>query len=358
MSPEQLLGDPVDARTDVYSLGCILYQMLTGRPAFAAESREQMIRRRLHEAPPHIRDVMPELPRRLDTTIVHMLARSPKDRMHTAAEAREALDPALLLGGWDPGNMTVPSPVATMGPYRNDPSLQPTMPMPKVRPNPKRVALGTVVGAVLLLGGLAVMQRMNFGGSNAAAAPTVALQAPPKAPAPAADSAQQVAVVPAADTTTKQAKTTKRDTGRGATKKPSSPARPGATLPATLNVPAASASAVPPVNPFDASVRNLAEMVINKDTAALFDAYPLDADQRQNLRNLYAKNRPIKIDQITVPTPSQHDGHATGAIELKLYYTDPVTLAKNIQQFHYNAEWEAQADGQWHLKSLKTIPSP
>jgi len=54
MSPEQLLGDPVDARADIYSLGCILYQMLTGQPAFAAESREQMIRRRLHEAPPHI----------------------------------------------------------------------------------------------------------------------------------------------------------------------------------------------------------------------------------------------------------------------------------------------------------------
>ena len=50
MSPEQLLGDPVDARADVYSLGCILYQMLTGVPAFAADTREQMIRRRLHEA--------------------------------------------------------------------------------------------------------------------------------------------------------------------------------------------------------------------------------------------------------------------------------------------------------------------
>ena len=153
MSPEQLLGDPVDARADIYSLGCILYQMLTGQAAFAAESREQMIRRRLHEAPPHIRDVMPELPRRLDTTIVHMLARSPKDRMHTAAEARDVLDPALVLGGWNPANITVASPSISSGPYRNDPSLQPTMPMSKVRANPKRVAIGVVIGAGLLVGG-------------------------------------------------------------------------------------------------------------------------------------------------------------------------------------------------------------
>jgi serine/threonine-protein kinase len=106
MSPEQLLGDPVDARTDVYALGCILFQCLTGNAAFAADTREQMIRRRLHEPAPHIRDLIPALPARLDTLIVHMLARSPSDRVATAAEARDQLDPALTLSGWDPRTMT------------------------------------------------------------------------------------------------------------------------------------------------------------------------------------------------------------------------------------------------------------
>jgi serine/threonine protein kinase len=106
MSPEQLLGDPVDARTDVYALGCILFQCLTGNAAFAADTREQMIRRRLHEPAPHIRDLIPALPARLDTLIVHMLARSPSDRVATAADARDQLDPALTLSGWDPRTMT------------------------------------------------------------------------------------------------------------------------------------------------------------------------------------------------------------------------------------------------------------
>ncbi|HEY2164793.1 MAG TPA: protein kinase [Gemmatimonadaceae bacterium] len=106
MSPEQLLGDPVDARTDVYALGCILFQSLTGNAAFAADTREQMIRRRLHEPAPHIRDLIPALPARLDTLIVHMLARSPGDRVATAADARDQLDPALTLSGWDPRTMT------------------------------------------------------------------------------------------------------------------------------------------------------------------------------------------------------------------------------------------------------------
>src|SRR5215510_8117359 len=76
MSPEQLLGDPVDARTDIYALGCMLYQMLTGLQPFDAETREQMIRRRLNEPTPHVQSLVPELPRRLDALISHMLARA------------------------------------------------------------------------------------------------------------------------------------------------------------------------------------------------------------------------------------------------------------------------------------------
>jgi serine/threonine-protein kinase len=164
MSPEQLLGDPVDARADIYSLGCILYQMLTGEPAFAADSREQMIRRRLHEAPPHVREAIPGLPRRLDTLLVHMLARSPSDRLSSAAEARDQLDPALALGAWDPAavssrRVTPVSGARVSGPH-SDPLLQPTMPMPRQQTS-TRVGIVALIGTALLVTGVVAWPRID-----------------------------------------------------------------------------------------------------------------------------------------------------------------------------------------------------
>jgi serine/threonine protein kinase len=151
MSPEQLLGDPVDARTDIYALGCILFQMLTGVRPFEAESRELMLRRRLHEPPPHVRDLRPELPRRLDTLIAYMLARAPGDRMASAAEVCAQLDPALALSGWDPSSLraSVKSTRATpqVTPLTSDPAMRPTVRMKRHRASVTRVVVGTILGS-------------------------------------------------------------------------------------------------------------------------------------------------------------------------------------------------------------------
>ena len=148
MSPEQLLGDPVDARTDIYALGCMLYQMLTGVRPFEAESRELMLRRRLHEPPPHVRDLRPELPRRLDTLIAHMLARAPGDRMASAAEVSAQLDPALALSGWDPSSLraSVKSTRATpqVTPLASDPAMRPTVRMKRHRESVARIVVGII----------------------------------------------------------------------------------------------------------------------------------------------------------------------------------------------------------------------
>ncbi|HUQ79483.1 MAG TPA: protein kinase [Gemmatimonadaceae bacterium] len=91
MSPEQLLGDPIDARSDLYAVGCILHLMLTAAPAFDAPTREQMIKRRLSENPPHAQELDPGIPDSIDRVIMKLLARTPDERYGSAAEVRDAL---------------------------------------------------------------------------------------------------------------------------------------------------------------------------------------------------------------------------------------------------------------------------
>jgi len=100
MSPEQALGHQVDPRTDLFSLGAILYWLLTGRLAFGAESMMAIIGKVLHQDPPPPSTVRSEVPPDVDYVIARALAKAPADRY--AGGGTMAEDVADVLAGRPP----------------------------------------------------------------------------------------------------------------------------------------------------------------------------------------------------------------------------------------------------------------
>lgn len=91
LSPEQVRGMPATAASDVYALGCVLYEMVTGRPPFSAETSVATALARLDKEPPRASDLVPETPPSLENVIQRALAQEPADRFPSAAAMADAL---------------------------------------------------------------------------------------------------------------------------------------------------------------------------------------------------------------------------------------------------------------------------
>ena len=92
MSPEQVEGKPVDTRSDLYSLGLVLYEMATGETPFTAESTWQLMYQRVKETPRDVRQLKSDLPDYVARIIMHCLEKDPADRYQSTKEILSDLD--------------------------------------------------------------------------------------------------------------------------------------------------------------------------------------------------------------------------------------------------------------------------
>ena len=155
MAPERALGKPADERSDIYSLGCVLYALLAGHPPFRGDSAAAVLNQHANVAPRPLRGENSRVSRELDAFVMQMLAKSPDDRPQTAAEVRDRLTRAAATPS------TAPAATATTAPRG---ATAATRLMPRAaRRERSWLILGGALAAVVLVIALVVLAS---GGSS------------------------------------------------------------------------------------------------------------------------------------------------------------------------------------------------
>ncbi len=187
LSPEQARGERVDARSDLYSTGCLLYELLTGRPPFTGDSPVAIAYQHVRENPIPPSQVDPEIPPWADAIVLKAMAKDPADRYQSAAEMRTDIQRALsgvpvaapaqtqmyAPGTQRMGQQTMlagaGAPTGTMADYGG-----PDDGYDDGTGGGRRRALWWILGAVavIILAALAYM-LLNGGGGNTASVPSV-----------------------------------------------------------------------------------------------------------------------------------------------------------------------------------------
>jgi serine/threonine-protein kinase len=160
-SPEQAQGRPVTAQSDLYSVGVILYEMLTGSPPFTGENTVAVAMKHVTERPDPPSALNPSVSRALDNVVLAALAKEPANRPHDAAELRRSLDAAEDNPGGFGAATTTHTQIAPQIPLP-PPSSPPTIPPEEPPADRRKLIWGTVVALLLgILGAAAVVALLG-----------------------------------------------------------------------------------------------------------------------------------------------------------------------------------------------------
>jgi beta-lactam-binding protein with PASTA domain/tRNA A-37 threonylcarbamoyl transferase component Bud32 len=150
LSPEQAQGGPVDARTDIYSLGAVLYELLTARPPFTGDSPVAVAYKQVNEAPAVPSSLNPDVPARLDAVVMKALSKNPSNRYQTAEEF--SADLARVIAGQEvEATPLMPAAIGDATQVISRPSAHTAVLPPTEEPkgSGRKVWLGVLIGVLL-----------------------------------------------------------------------------------------------------------------------------------------------------------------------------------------------------------------
>jgi serine/threonine protein kinase len=195
LAPEQAAGEPVTAAADIYSLGCVLFELLSGRTPYVFESLSELVVKQREEPITPIRELRPDVPPEVEAAVMHCLARAPEYRPASAAELAQEL----AAGSPEPPTEPLPHPsgvrateVATVPLTRAEPpaTLQRTRAPRRQFTLPPRttwLVFAVVAGLVFVVLAFALTSGEGDGGAEQTP------QTPAVEPVPAADNSAEQA---------------------------------------------------------------------------------------------------------------------------------------------------------------------